>query len=507
MSLLSHVPDTAVLVSAALAALLAYVVAALTYNIYLHPLASFPGPPLAGATVYWKAYVECIANRSFCHYLVDLHARYGNVVRVGPNELHFANPQAYHDIYNNKNRWDKESRLYKSFNEDRSSFGFLTYAEAKDRKHVLNPSFSQAAIRSAESLCVDKIKALCAAFERQARASKPTDLFYAFRCMSVDVITTLCFGNPIHAVDAPDFNAPIVVALDASTPVALYFKYSDLFKNFILKCPPKISRILSPLTAGLIDLNQLLLQQIDDLTNDPEKLKLLPHNMTIFHRLMDPEAHRDKKVPSADSLYEETQALMFGGADTTGNTLMVGSFHLLKDSTKLQKLKTELLEHWPSLQDGEPKLKDLEDLSYLNAVIKESLRLSSGVTAGLLRVVPATGATIAGKVVPPGTIVSCGSTFVHYNADIFPEPDKFVPERWLETPELDNWLVAFSRGPRMCLGINLAWAELRLTFAHVFRKFEMTVPKQLPETLLWRDVFLPYYYGEHLQVNMRPVDA
>lgn len=82
------------------------------------------------------------------------------------------------------------------------------------------------------------------------------------------------------------------------------------------------------------------------------------------------------------------------------------------------------------------------------------------------------------------------------------------------------------------MGSSLAWAELRLTFAHVFRKFDMTVPKQLyvsrhppshsilnrasschiltihrPETLLWRDVFLPYYYGEHLQVNMRPVDA
>ena len=52
------------------------------------------------------------------------------------------------------------------------------------------------------------------------------------------------------------------------------------------------------------------------------------------------------------------------------------------------------------------------------------------------------------------TIVSCGSTFVHYNADIFPEPDKFIPERWLENPDLDNWLVAFSRGPRMCLGIK-----------------------------------------------------
>ena len=66
-----------VLLTAALAALFAYVVGAVTYNVYFHPLANFPGPPLARATVYWKAYVECIANRSFCHYLVELHAKYG----------------------------------------------------------------------------------------------------------------------------------------------------------------------------------------------------------------------------------------------------------------------------------------------------------------------------------------------------------------------------------------------------------------------------------------------
>jgi hypothetical protein len=87
MSVLDHVPDTAVLLSAGVTLLVAYVVGAVTYNVYLHPLASFRGPPLAGATVYWKAYVECIANRSFCHYLVDLHAQYGDVVRVGPNEV------------------------------------------------------------------------------------------------------------------------------------------------------------------------------------------------------------------------------------------------------------------------------------------------------------------------------------------------------------------------------------------------------------------------------------
>ena len=75
-------------------------------------------------------------------------------------QLHFAQPQAYHDIYSNKNRWDKEWRLYKSFNEDRSSFGFITYKEAKERRDVLNRSFSAKGVEQAQNLLVDKVDAL-----------------------------------------------------------------------------------------------------------------------------------------------------------------------------------------------------------------------------------------------------------------------------------------------------------------------------------------------------------
>lgn len=147
--------------------------------------------------------------------------------------------------------------MYKSFGEDRSSFGFLTYAEAKPRKDVLNRSFSQAAIDGAETLVTEQTKALCAAFTRQSQASKAADLHYAYRCLSMDIICTFCFGNPIHAVDAPNFAAPIVVAMDASQPIFLRFKYSELYKNMIMHCPPKLSRILSPATAGLVDLQQV----------------------------------------------------------------------------------------------------------------------------------------------------------------------------------------------------------------------------------------------------------
>lgn len=317
-------------------------------------------------------------------------------------QLHFANPQAYHDIYNSKNKWDKEWFLYHSFNEDRSSFGFVTYAEAKERKDVLSRTFSPKAIEQSQGLIIEKVDALCAAFERQSKANKPCDLFYAFRCMSMDVITYLCFGASVNAIEAPDFKAPIIEAMDASLPVFVRFKHAEWYKNMIMNCPPNISRVVSPETAGLVDLQQILKKQISNLTENPENLAHLPHQMTIYHRLLDKEAYRSNTVPSPGSLYEEAQALMFGGGDTTGNTLMLGTFHLLKQPETMAKLKAELKEAWPRLSDAPPELRELERLPYLNAVAKEALRMSSGVISGLLRVVPAGGAKICETFVPEG---------------------------------------------------------------------------------------------------------
>jgi hypothetical protein len=70
---------TTALLPAALAGVIAYAIYTAICNAYFHPLAKFPGPPIARITIYWKAYIECIANRSFCHVLIDLHAKYGNI--------------------------------------------------------------------------------------------------------------------------------------------------------------------------------------------------------------------------------------------------------------------------------------------------------------------------------------------------------------------------------------------------------------------------------------------
>ncbi len=146
--------------------------------------------------------------------------------------------------------------------------------------------------------------------------------------------------------------------------------------------------------------------------SDPAKLKYLPHSMTIYHQLLDADAYRTNTAPSPLSLYQEAQALMFAGGDTTGNTLMLASFHLLHDTAAYEALKAELKTAWPDLMGPPPSLRELERLPYLNAVIKESLRMTSGVVSPLPRVVPAEGAKICGVFVPGGVSICHGRTIV-----------------------------------------------------------------------------------------------
>lgn len=100
--------------------------------------------------------------------------------------------------------------------------------------------------------------------------------------------------------------------------------------------------------------------------------------------------------------------------------------------------------------------------------------MSRGVASPLPPVVPSSGASIHKIFVPGGirkrrcvrqvqaanrtvqTVVGMSSHFVHRDETIFPSPDNFIPERWLNdmSKDLDKWLVAFSKGPRSCLGLK-----------------------------------------------------
>ncbi|KIW97596.1 uncharacterized protein Z519_01180 [Cladophialophora bantiana CBS 173.52] len=485
------------------------------YNILLHPLRDYPGPLAAQVSGWYKAYIELFLQRSWTDVLIELHQRYGKSTAFRRWTLHFSNPQAYHDIYNNVNRWDKDKALYECFGEDHSSFGFLKYHEAKQRKDVLQPLFSRRNILQMQSLVRKNMDHLVARLSEDYAAGKSSDLFFAFRCFTMDTITSFCFAKSVNAIDVPGYNAPIIEAMEASGPAFIQFKHLPLFRKFVFCLPPKIAVKASPETAGLTRLQVILRNQVDEVTANPGILKEAPHPI-IYHRLLDPEAQKGQPLPNKQSLYEEAQALMFGGGDTVGNTLMVGFNHILQPSNQelYQSLRTEVRSAWPDLAKPPSSFEAFESLPLLTATIKESLRVAPGVVSPLLRVVPAKGATIASRQVPPGTVVGISGIFVHSSATVFDNPNAFMPQRWLHTStststsrDLESNLVAFSRGPRSCLGINLAWCELYVAFATMLRRFELLeIDKDSPPAdLRFRDSFLPYFYAEnHLKVRCKP---
>ena len=141
-----------------------------------------------------------------------------------------------------------------------------------------------------------------------------------------------------------------------------------------------------------------------------------------------------------------------------------------------QKLVQELRTVIPPRTDH-PNLQGLEKLPYLTGVIQEALRMTHPVTHRECRAFPDKALTYNGLTIPPGTVIHVTMLLIHENEYVFPEPRAFKPEMWLGGTEQQpqRYLVPFSRGARVCLGINLAWAQLYLVQATVSRRFDFDV--------------------------------
>lgn len=191
---------------------------------------------------------------------------------------------------------------------------------------------------------------------------KSSDLFMGFRCFTIDVITSFCFARSVDAIDAPDFQAPIIKAMDASLPAFLIFRNFPPLRRLVLSLPPWISIRLSPAAAGLFQVRQMLTSQVTEVMANPKLLENAPH-LIIYHELLKP-GKNGAEIPSAVSLCEGAATLTFAGSDTVGNALMVGMFHTLENPAILFDVKEEVLQTWPVLTES-PRIEKLEKLPYL----------------------------------------------------------------------------------------------------------------------------------------------
>jgi cytochrome P450 len=106
------------------------------------------------------------------------------------------------------------------------------------------------------------------------------------------------------------------------------------------------------------------------------------------------------------------------------------------------------------------------------------------------------------QVMPPGFPVSLDAVHMHHTEAIFPNSHKFSLERWLDENRKDTdsktekrpdrYMVAFSRGTRQCIGINLALAEMYLMLSMMFRRYDMELNEtDVDSVKIYAEYFLP----------------
>ena len=238
----------------------------------------------------------------------------------------------------------------------------------------------------------------------------------------------------------------------------------------------------------------------------------------------------DSDLPPSEKtavrLQHDAIAVTSGAVETTAGTLTVGFYHILTQPSIHEQIREELMTAIPDAS-GIPSWSTLQGLPYLSACIEEgtpvlhhslagcnlgytcadlhpscilALRMGMGASQRMPRVSATDTFHYGSYPIPPGVIFSSDIYSVHTNETIFPEPHKYIPSRWLNDPKgpggvkpLSRYQVAFSRGTRVCLGMQLAYAELYIIMATLIRRFDFDVCEGVEEADVGfvRDYILP----------------
>ncbi|EGD97356.1 benzoate 4-monooxygenase cytochrome P450 [Trichophyton tonsurans CBS 112818] len=467
--------------------------AVVIYRINFHPLAHIPGPFLARATHLYSFYFNGILDGKLYLQVDKLHEAYGPVIRITPDEVHLSNPENYDKIYHVGTPYNKSAPFYDAFGVDKATFTTADNNIHRMKRAAFNPFFSRKRVLELEDIVQSKAKTLVRRISTALKTCGGIDLHHGFRAISIDVISDYAFDNCYNFLEKDDFGAPFFDMIRGFGPMFWFFQQFPFLRPILLGVPPWVAKLTSPSLTRMLQFHQSSREQVVRVKRQVEANEK-PERTTIFHQFLNPEFM--KELPTVEQLKDEAYIVVAAAADTTGNAMTIGLYNTVSSPKIYAAVTAELREAFPD-PNGDIDFVTLEKLPYFTGIIKEALRLSFGVAGRLPRVVPEAGAEFDGYKVPAGTTVGMSSWTMHRNQDIFPDPDKFDPSRWLDpkvSAELERYLVAFSKGSRACVGMQLAACELYVTLGSVLRNFpDLTIKPKTREELLYMDYFSSYH--------------
>ena len=180
------------------------------------------------------------------------------------------------------------------------------------------------------------------------------------------------------------------------------------------------------------------------------------------------EARDESGEPMSDrQLRDEMMTLLVAGHETTATSLAWAFHHLLANPDTMARLQGELI-----TPDGETLGADaIAALEYLDAVVKETMRLTPVVP--LVARLALRDVTLGRYHVPAGVMVMPNIHITHHRPDLYPEPHRFRPERFLERKFGPHEFLPFGGGVRRCLGAAFATHEMKMVLAEVIPRVQL----------------------------------
>ncbi|KAF2109469.1 cytochrome P450 3A3 [Lophiotrema nucula] len=465
-----------------------------------------PAPFPAAFTNLWLLFQ---ARRGKRYLAVDAaHRKYGTLVRIQPNHVSIADAEAIPQIYGHGNGFLK-SEYYDAFvSIKRGLFNTRDRAEHTRKRKTVAHTFSAKSIGQFEQYMHANLEELRKQWDQRAEVAKggwyQMDALHWFNYLAFDVIGDLAFGAPFGMLEkgkdfaevrmspgAPPTSAPAIEVLNRRGEVSGTIGCLPQLKPYAKYLPDPF---FSNGIKAVENLAGIAIARVNERLNNPKT-----DRVDLLARLMEGRDESGEKL-GREELTAEALTQLIAGSDTTSNTSCALLYHCLNNPYVIEKLHKELDEALPDI-DMTPTFAAVKDLPYLDAVIKETMRIHSTSSLGLPRVIPpGTGITLSGHHFPQGVVLSVPAYTIHHSTKIWgPDADNFKPERWENpTEEQKNAFIPFSYGPRACVGRNVAEMELALIVSTVFRRYEFELRQGEMET---REGFLRKPLG--LEVGMR----
>ncbi|KAF2243918.1 cytochrome P450 monooxygenase-like protein, partial [Trematosphaeria pertusa] len=420
------------------------------YRLFFHPLRAFPGPALAKVTKFWHSVK--LSNLRNHELLEALHQQYGDIVRIGPNEVVVFRADGVPAVHGPGSRCTK-APWYDMLQKDRSIHATRKPHLHQARRKIWDQGFGMKALRSYQKRVNTHVDSLSKNIsKRVGEAINCTQLFLFF---GFEVMGDTAFGSGFGMLETNEEH-PIVQIMR-----------SGIYIIGRLTPVPWLVTVLTSLPGANADFKRLeayaekSIIARSKMDRDPDD---------VMSKLI--AAARDPKDPDKIDFHwlgGDAMVIIIAGSDTVSIALAFLFYHLALLPVHIAKLRDEL--SGVDITDNNT----LQGLPHLNALINETLRLYPPVPSAPLRQTPPEGLRIGEKFIPGNVVISTPLWSLGRLESSYVRASEFLPERWYKGSDMikdARGFAPFSSGAHSCLGKQLAHIELRLVTARLVTQYD-----------------------------------